>query len=283
MRKIISLDIGGTNTRVSLINEKYEVEKTLISDTVVGNTDKFLANVVKTVREAISEDDMKDVIAISAGVPGRVRENGFIDILPNIHISNIPFSEYMSKAFGLPAYALNDAQAAALAEANVGPWAKNRSVYFVTISTGVGGALCVDGILKNSSNEAGHTMVPYKGEVHEFEHMCSGTGLIRLCDMNDLYVANAKEFFEMVQNENYQAVAVYKDWIKMLSRWFSMMQELYQPDVFAVTGGVMKSAHLFFDELKATTPACKIEAAGCGQMAGLLGAAVYGFYRVKNQ
>jgi hexokinase len=51
--KIIALDIGGTNTRVALINEKYEIESVKISPTVVGNTDLFLANVKKTILEAI--------------------------------------------------------------------------------------------------------------------------------------------------------------------------------------------------------------------------------------
>ena len=64
MKKVIALDIGGTNTRVALINENYEVEKVLINPTVVGNLDLFLQNVSKTVREAI--DDFSGVVAIAA-------------------------------------------------------------------------------------------------------------------------------------------------------------------------------------------------------------------------
>ncbi|MCQ2797458.1 MAG: ROK family protein [Bacilli bacterium] len=278
MKKIISLDIGGTNTRVSLINENYEVEKTLIYDTVIGSTDKFLANVIKVVRDAIT--DYSDVVAISAGVPGRVRESGYIDTLPNVHVTNVPFSEIMGKEFGLPVFALNDAQAAALAEANVGEWSKYKKVYFTTISTGVGGALCVDGKLKNSSNEAGHTLINYKGKTLEFEHVASGTGLTRLCDLNGLYVANAREFFEMVENKNNLALRIYSDWIQILSNWFNMIQSLYEPEVFTLTGGVMKSAHLFFNDLQGATPQANLQMAGCGQMAGLLGAAVYGFQRI---
>ncbi len=278
MKKIISLDIGGTNTRVSLINERYEVEKTLIYDTVIGSTEKFLANAIKVIKDAIT--DYSDVIAISAGVPGRVRENGFIDALPNVHITNVPFSEVLSKEFNLPVFALNDAQAAALAEANVGEWHKYKKVYFTTISTGIGGAFCVDGKLKNSSNEAGHTLINYKGKLWETEHLASGTGIIRLCDANGLYVANAREFFEMVENKNNLALRIYSDWISILAGWFNMIQALYEPEVFTLTGGVMKSAKLFFNDLQGATPNANLQIAGCGQMAGLLGAAVYGFQRV---
>ena len=76
MKKVIALDIGGTNTRVALINEEYKIESVLIKPTVVGNLDLFLANVRDTVREAVK--DFTDVVAMSAGVPGRVRHDGYI-------------------------------------------------------------------------------------------------------------------------------------------------------------------------------------------------------------
>ena len=97
MRKIVALDIGGTNTRVALVNEKYEIESVVINPTVPGNVELFLANVKKSIDEAIK--DWKDVVAIATGVPGRVRYDGFIYALPNIHIENIPLADYLSKAF----------------------------------------------------------------------------------------------------------------------------------------------------------------------------------------
>lgn len=161
MKKIVALDIGGTNTRVALINEKYEIESIKIEPTVVGDTNLFLENVKKTVTEAITDWD--DVLCLATGVPGRIRYDGFIYALPNIHIENVPLASYLSDVFKKPAYVINDAEVAALAEANVGPWKKAHSLYFVTISTGVGGALTVNGKLVNSSYEAGHTMTRYHG------------------------------------------------------------------------------------------------------------------------
>ena len=279
MRKVIALDIGGTNTRVALINENYEVEKVLINPTVVGNLDLFLENVSKTIREAIA--DFTDVCAIAAGVPGRVRHDGYIYALPNVHITSIPLSDYLQKEFGLPCFVRNDAEIAALAEANVGPYKTYKSLYFVTISTGVGGALCIDGKLVNSSYEVGHTMTAYHNEIHEFEHMASGTGLRRLADMNGLNIASAKEFFDLVQNKHPLALRVYKDWIKMLSEWIEMNQENFSPDVFALTGGVMKSKDIFFEDLKRACPSATLVECACGQQAGLIGAAVFGFQNAK--
>jgi pyruvate kinase len=100
MKKIIAFDIGGTNTRVALINEKYEIESVKISPTVVGNTDLFLANVSKTIKEAIPS--FEGCRALAMGVPGRVRYDGFIYAFPNIHIENVPLASYLSARIPSP-------------------------------------------------------------------------------------------------------------------------------------------------------------------------------------
>ena len=279
MSKIVALDIGGTNTRVALINEKYEIENVLIKPTVVGNLELFLASVKNAIKEAIPS--FEDVLAFSVGVPGRVRYDGYIYALPNVHITAIPLSEYLEKEFGLPCFVRNDAEVAALAEANVGPYKDAKSLYFVTVSTGVGGALCIDGKLVNSSYEVGHTMTAYHNEIHEFEHMCSGTGLRRLCDMNGLNVEDARAFFELVKNEHPLALRVYKDWIRLMAEWIEMNQDNFSPEVFTFTGGVMKSKDIFFEDLRRACPSSRIEECGCGQYAGLIGAAVFGFQQTK--
>lgn len=279
--KIVALDIGGTNTRVALVNEDYEIESVLIKPTVVGNTELFLANVKKTVEEAVKSWD--DVACLAMGVPGRVRYDGFIYALPNIHITNVPLAEYLSKAFQKPAYVINDAEVAALAESNVGPFKKYHSLYFVTISTGVGGAICIDGKLRNSSYEVGHTMTAYQGEIHEFEHMASGTGLRRLADMNGLSVTDAREFFELVKNGLPLAQKVYRDWIKMLADWLTMTYQCFTPEVYTLTGGVMKSSDIFFDDLKKAAPLCHLEKCYFAQEAGLIGAAVLGFQKSSEK
>lgn len=281
MKKVVSLDIGGTNTRVALIDENYKIEKTVINPTVVGNVDLFLKQVSKTIKEAVP--DFSDVSALAMGVPGRIRYDGFIYALPNIHINNIPLAGYLSKEFDKPAYVINDAEVAALAESNLGAYKSAKSLYFVTISTGVGGAMTIGGHLVNSSYEAGHTMARYKGEIHEFEHMASGTGIVRLAEKNGLFVKDAREFFALVKNGHPLAKTVYRDWISLTASWFTMNQDNFSPEVFTITGGVMKSADIFFDDLRAAAPSCHLEACSFGQEAGLMGAAVLGFQRIADK
>lgn len=281
MKNVIALDIGGTNTRCALVEpDTYQFIKDKINPTVVGNLDMFLSSVAKVIDETVTPKEMENVAAISAGVPGRVRWDGYIYALPNIHIEAIPLAAYLSKRYNKPVFVRNDAEVAALAEANRGPFAKLHSLYFVTISTGIGGALTIDGKLVNSSYEVGHTMAKYHGEIHELEHMASGTGIRKLCEMNRLSVSSSKEFFELVKNGYEPAKAIYRDWIKMLSEFFLMNQANFEPDVFTLTGGVMKSSDIFLEDLRLACPGCRIERCGFDQAAGLVGAAIFGFQNV---
>ena len=278
MKKVIALDIGGTNTRVALINENYELETVLIKNTVVGDKNIFLASVAAIIEEAVP--DRSEVIAIAAGVPGRVHADGFIEALPNVGITQVPLASYLQATFGLPAFVRNDAEVAALAEANVGPNAAYSSLYFVTVSTGVGGALTMDGRLVQSSYEVGHVVVSYKGKLHEFEHLCSGTGLRQLCHLNGLEVQNSKEFFDLVAIREEKAMVIFHDWLNLFSDWIKMNQEAFEPEVFAFTGGVFKAKDLFFKELQEACPFAHLVECGCGQYAGLIGAGVFGFQSV---
>lgn len=275
MGKVIALDIGGTNTRVAVVNENFEVENLVINPTVPNNTEAFLDNVKKTVLEACHSFD--DVISLVAGVPGRVRYDGFIEALPNVHIYKVPLAEFLTSNFKKPTFVINDAEAAALAESNIGALKNFESLYFVTISTGVGGAFTVKGKLAKSSYEVGHTLTEYKGEYHEFEHLTSGTGILNMFKTNHLDIGSAKDFFALVKEKKPEVMPCYRDWLALMAGWINMINDTFQPEVFALTGGVMKSSDVFFDDLKALAPKAHLEKTSSGQNAGLLGAAVLGF------
>ncbi|MDO5330245.1 MAG: ROK family protein [Bacillota bacterium] len=277
MKKVISLDIGGTNTRVALINEKYKIEKVVINPTLLGNKDAFLSSVGATIDQCVGKD-FKDVVAIAGGLPGRINMSGHIDALPNIGIEDVDLAEYLHKRFGLKTYIANDASVAALSEANVGPHKKYKSLYFITVSTGVGGALCIDGKLRRHSDEIGHTLFcSGHGNYHEFEHMVSGTYLPRLGKEDGIEVASAFDFFVGVKNKIDSLMPTYWNWLDLFARFIKSIQDAFQPEVFVLTGGVMKSADVFWDDLRQRCPESNLQKCHFSQEAGLIGAAVYGF------
>ena len=178
MRKALCLDIGGTNLRCALINENYEIEKVIIKSTSNSTVDVFLNQVEEIINEVGVSDD---VVAISMGVPGRVRWDGFIFELPNIGIKSIPLADYINEKFHKTAYVKNDAEMAVLAEGCLGEGKNYDASFFITISTGVGGALVRNGKIVVPSDEIGHTLIKYKDSYYEFERLNSVRYLVDLC------------------------------------------------------------------------------------------------------
>lgn len=272
MKKVLAFDIGGTNTRLALFNENLENEKEIIVPTIVGDKEKFLSAIV----DLINKFDLKDVVAIGAGVPGVVdREKSKIIVLPNMHIGDIDFGDFLKEKFGLPVYLRNDAEVACLGEAYSPIGRDYENVFFITISTGLGGALCVSGDNADYVTEIGHTITTYKNGNYEYEEIASGTGLVKLAKINGLEVKNAKELFDLIKAKDPKAVEIFADWKMLINRFITMVEDSYEPNVIFMTGGVLKNKDLFFDELVKAHPDTSIHECYYNDHAGLVGAAVY--------
>lgn len=269
MKKAIALDIGGTNLRCALINEKYEIEKVLIKNTLTGSLEVFLEEVAKIIEEIGLS---KDVVGIAMGVPGKVRWDGFIPELPNIGIKNIPLAEFINEKFHLTTTILNDAAVAALGEAVLGNGEGYETVFFITISTGVGGALVRNKRIIVADDEIGHRTIKYKDNYYEFEKLFSGNGIVRLCKLNGLEVENAYHFFLLKDRKDKLALKIYDVWIKNISSLIQYIKKYFEVDVIVMSGGVIKSSQYFFDDLIKLNPNVTIKIAKNSQNAGLIGA-----------
>lgn len=269
MKKAIALDIGGTNLRCALINEKYEIEKVLIKNTLTGSLEVFLEEVAKIIEEIGLS---KDVVGIAMGVPGKVRWDGFIPELPNIGIKNIPLAEFINEKFHLTTTILNDAAVAALGEAVLGNGEGHETVFFITISTGVGGALVRNKRIIVADDEIGHRTIKYKDSYYEFEKLFSGNGIVRLCKLNGLEVENAYHFFLLKDRQDELALRIYDVWIKNISSLIQYIKKYFEVDVIVMSGGVIKSSQYFFDDLIKLNPNVTIKIAKNSQNAGLIGA-----------
>ncbi|MDY0214225.1 MAG: ROK family protein [Bacilli bacterium] len=271
---IIALDIGGTNIRAAIADQHSTLIEVKKEATLRHDKDLFIAQVIGIITQL--NLNKYDPVAISIGVPGRVRSNGFIDELPNIGIQAIDLVKPLNKMFNLPVTIKNDAEMAAFAEAYAGAGKAYKSTYFVTISTGIGGCLIDNHQIKNPSGEIGHTLVPYKDGFYELEKIASGDGVLKLAALNNIYYPTGKAFFDDVEKGTPYALKIFDEWLTLIADFFSYIDEAFTPDVIAVTGGVLKSKHLFWDKLKALVPHANIVIAKFSEDAGLVGAASYG-------
>ena len=275
MRYVIALDIGGTNLRAAIVNSDYEIIRVIVRSTARGSLISFYDDVLTI----IGDLDFKELnpIAIAIGVPGRVRANGFIDELPNIAIENIDLITVIKNRFHLPVFIRNDAEMASIAEGIVGSGMGLKSSYFITISTGIGGALFENGMIKNPSKEIGHMLVKYQDNYYELEKIASGVGVLKLLELNDLPLPSAKEFFDRVRENDLLYLNVYQDWLRLIANFIKFIDKAFAPDVVVLTGGVMKSSDVFFDSLKKLVTPINLVPTHFSQDSGLIGAAAYGF------
>jgi len=278
MKKVLAFDIGGTNTRLALVNENFEVEKRLDYPTIVGDPDGFMQNCIKLIQEF----PLEDVVAIGAGVPGVVnRETGEILDLPHVKIQHVQFGQILSKKFNLPIYLRNDAEVACLGEAYLGAGKDYERVFFITISTGLGGALCVDKINQDYVTEVGHTKIMYKNTLQEYG-MISGINIHKLIKLNEIKgITSAKEMFDGVKAKNKEALRLFDEWFFVLNKFVNLVVDSYAPDIICMTGGLMKAKDVFFRKLQKANKHTKIVECHFSESAGIMGASIYALQCAK--
>ena len=271
MIKVLSFDIGGTNLRGALVDENYNVIKVNKVRTKHEGTKVFIQQINDMIIELMEgHDDIKHVVF---GVPGRVRKSDFyIDELPNIGVKDIDLVTDIGNLFPeLKVYVYNDAEIAGLYEANNGSGKNAKRVYYITISTGLGGCLFVDKLWTQSSYEIGHTLYEYKGNRYELEHIASGTGLRLLSTLNDLEIKSSKEFFQGVRLQNPKYINVFEEWLTIMGRFFRDLDRLYAPDVIVIGGGVAFQSEMFLKALQIRNKYVKIKISSQIDDSGLLG------------
>ena len=238
--------VMATNLRVAAITEDLEIINVVRERSTKDDKEALYAQIKRMITEVTPNIEFR-YIGVSAC--GFTSYNN-IDILPNLHISNLDLSSRLERDFpGTKVRLANDANCTCLMESLRGAAKDDNTTYFITISSGIGAGLVVDKKLIDRPFELGHNFLSYKGKTYELEYLCSGNGLVNLCKLNDLVVKNACEFFNLVKEKDELALSVYRDWIELLSIQFANIYLLYNPDSIVLSGGVMKSIDIFYDDL----------------------------------
>ena len=279
---VISIDLGGTNVRVGIVDNDCKIIKVNREFTIKENKEALANQICRMIGELPYKDYNVKEVGVSAC--GFVHQS-FIKYMKNLNISdfeNIIESHYPD----LNVTIKNDAACTALSEAIHGASKDYDSSFFITISSGIGGALVNQRKLVNLHFEIGHMFVEYKHNTYEVEQLLSGNGLVRLCLENNLNVKNAGDFFTLARENNSLALDVLEIWKKKVAILIANLQMLFDVDVFVLSGGVMKSSDLFIDDLSPLAnnmikqfplKPIKIVLAKFDQDAGLMGGACVAF------
>lgn len=182
----IGVDLGGTNIKVGVVDEGYRILAKSERKTLAG---REAIEIFKDVRAA-AEDAVKeagvqwDEIAwVGVGTPGTPnKETGMIEFAGNLNFHNVPAVEMLKELFGKPVFLENDASCAAFGEykAGAGSGADYKSMIAITLGTGVGGGIILDGKIYSGHNFAGGELGHVVIMVHGAECTCGRLGCGKL-------------------------------------------------------------------------------------------------------
>ena len=248
MKYGLGIDFGGTLLRCGIIDEEGNIVDQIKNPTKeCKNKDDLVNKIV----EMSNKLDYKKYGITKAGVAvcGPVEpKTGVIDSLPNVPFEPFSLKEELEEKLGIEVVAGNDANVAAYAESRIGYGKGKDIVEYVTISTGIGAGLVINGQIvdgfKGMAQEIGHMRVLDS----EFEKLCSGTGIVLLCKKRGVEVESAKDFFDGVVAKDENVLRVYEEWLEILSDQIANMVYFIAPEAIVFGGGVMKSKDIFFEE-----------------------------------
>lgn len=281
---IVAVDLGGTNTRVALVDPDgtiaaREVERTVLQD---PHPDRLVALVRRV-------SDGGGATRAVVGVPGRVDYvEGRLEYAPNIpaHWADHLTATDLSAATGLEVWLANDADLAAVGEHRFGAGRGIADMVYVTISTGVGcGVILGDRLVhgRRSLAEAGHMIVDRRAEVgrRTFEGTASGTAMNRLADAASLGV-HGRDVLELVSAGDPRARMVWETLVDAAGAGVASLAHLYSPQLIVVGGGLGLAGEPLYRPLREALAAqgpkglphpIRVERAELGDDAGLIGAA----------
>jgi glucokinase len=173
--RVIAIDLGGTKLLAGVLDEEGVVVKRTVRPTQVESQKQLLDELDSAIAELLEED----VRAIGVGLPSTIdQRRGRAVSSVNIPLAGIDFRDHLTSRFGLPAAVENDANAAALAEHRLGAGRGTQHMIMLTLGTGIGGGLILDGKLYRgaigAAGELGHLTLELDGP--PCQGTCPGRG-----------------------------------------------------------------------------------------------------------
>ena len=302
----VGADIGGTTVKLGLFSTKGDLlEKWEIPTRTEDGGKHIFSDIKNSVVEKLSEKNLTldDLEGVGLDVPGPVLPDGTVNHCVNLGWEVIKAGEIMSETLGgLKTTVLNDANAAALGEMWKGAGVGHNDVCMITLGTGVGGGVIVDGKIVpgafGAGGEIGHitineneTAVCGCGKRGCLEQYASGRGIANVANdrlkksdapssLRDFDVVTAKDIYAEAEKGDALASEVVDEVSSMLAKAMAFVSAVTDPEVFVIGGGVSKNGPIVTDRIEKyfkeyafhASRDAKIVLASLGNDAGMYGA-----------
>ncbi len=312
----LGIDLGGTNIAVGIVDEEYKIVARASSKTQTDSAEQVADAMAATAREALKNAGLTldDIPWVGIGSPGTVnRETGIIEYANNLPFRNTPMVKMLSERLdGKRVEMENDANAAAYGEYMNGALKGANNAIAITLGTGIGGGVIINGKIYAGSNfagaELGHTVIVVDGKPCScgrngcWEAYASATGLIRMTKEHmekapkdsplwtivegDLEKVNGRTAFDAMRQGDPIGKEIVDEYIHYLGEGIVNMVNIFQPDILCVGGGISNERETLMAPLRdfvaarqyamnssKKTAICRAE---LGNDAGIVGAALLG-------
>ena len=310
----IGLDIGGTGIKIGAVDENNRI---LAEDSIPTRIDIPFEDQVQLMTDCVQKLlnpavhpslTMDQVASIGAGIPGIADADGVVIDCTNLRWRYTPLRREFQKRIDKPFFVDNDANVAALAESVAGSSAGASSSVFITLGTGIGSGIILNGKIWKGAHhigaELGHMILELNGQPCTcgnhgcVEQYCSATALIRMAreqaaihpETRILALAegdpgkiNAKIVCDAVREGDDVAAKVFRRYVFCMSQMIAGIINLLDPEMIILGGGVSKAGNLLLDPIRAEFPKYvlfndqpmpEVVIATLGAEAGIIGAAM---------
>lgn len=312
MKYYLGVDLGGTNIKAGIVDESGNILlKTSVKTDSDGDAKRIAEQMVKLCCDLCKQANisMEDVQSVGVGIPGTVdTEKGTVIYCNNLNMDGAPIGAIMQEGLQKPVYLANDASCAALGEFVCGSGRNYNSIILVTLGTGVGGGIILNGKLweglEGAGAEIGHMVLQIGGESCTcgrrgcFEAYSSATALVHqtkaamrkhpLSLLNTIAAktgkVSAKTAFDALRHGDAVAKEVVENYLFYLSEGIANLINIFAPEAIILGGGVCNEGDNLLIPLQEQVVAkcyggdlihhADISIASLGNDAGLIGAAM---------
>ena len=275
MKYGFGVDLGGTTVKIAYFDQDGTmISKWEIPTVTANGGSQVLPDIAESIRAYRDTHDIRDedLIGIGIGVPGPVNGRGIVNKCVNLGWGVFNINDALSELTGLPVQAGNDANVAALGEYWKGGGQGCENMVLVTLGTGVGGGIVVDGKLLHgahgSGGEVGHMVLDRKetavcgcGKKGCVEQYCSATGIARMARIHlakydepsvlrGLKDIAAKDVFDAAKNGDQAALQVLDRFYKYMGEFLANICTLVDPEMIVLGGGVSKAGEILLRGIK---------------------------------
>lgn len=272
---IFGIDIGGTTIKCGLFTSEGEcLDKWEIVTDRTDHGANVPADIAKAINDKMAEKfiEKENVLGVGMGIPGPVLADGTVLQCPNLGWGRMNVAQTMSDLTGLKIKAGNDANVAALGEMWKGGGRGAGNMVMVTLGTGVGGGIILDGEIlcgvNGAAAEIGHMIVnPDETDIcgcgghGHLEQYASATGIVRMAkkalaagskksSLSDFENLTAKDIFDEAKKGDELAVELVDTLGKYLALALSHVSASVDPEVYVIGGGVSRAGEILINAIK---------------------------------